>query len=121
MTWILKRNEQDFQTDIPTPKQWAAEGKVGADDYIYNPVLQKWLYAKDTAEIASAFTAVAARQATKEKAKKASNLNMLGFAFGVPGMLIGMATPIIPQFMPFAILLIGLGVLFSIAYYVKRN
>ncbi len=50
--WRLKRGESEYSApDIDSIRNWAKESKVLPDDYIYNPILAQWIYAKDLVEI----------------------------------------------------------------------
>ena len=52
MDWKLKQGSQETAIDgVATLKRWTTEGRIQRDDYVFNPVLGKWLYAKDTVEI----------------------------------------------------------------------
>jgi hypothetical protein len=85
MTWKVKRGQDEYPCpDTPTLKQWASQGLIAVDDYIFNPVLNQWLYARDVAEIQGVF----GKQVKAEKAKTAQNA-AIGFAIvGVLFLLI---------------------------------
>jgi len=110
MDWKLKRGAEETAVDsVATLKQWAREGRIQRDDYVFNPVLEKWLYAKDTVEIQEPFS-------TKAKAKEAGRLNSLGLTFGIGGLLLAL----VPGLAPLGGLLLLIGIVLTIAYYVKR-
>jgi hypothetical protein len=110
MNWKHRRDSQETTIDsVATLKQWATEGRIQRDDYVFNPVLEQWLYAKDTVEIQGLFN-------TKEKVKEAGRLNTLGLTFGIAGLIIGL----IPPLMPLGGLLLLIGIVLTIAYYIKR-
>lgn len=89
MTWKVKRGQDEFPCpDIPTLKQWASEGRVVVDDYVFNPVLSQWLYAKDVAEIQGIF-GKQVKVAKSETAKRAA----IGFAIA-GGLLLLIAAPL---------------------------
>jgi hypothetical protein len=110
MEWKIKRGDQEFTCgSADTLRQWAGDGRIQREDYVFNPVMEKWLYAKDTAEIQTCFS-------KKETAKQASRLNGLGLAFGITGIVISM----VPMLMPLGGLLFLIGLVLTVAYYVKR-
>jgi hypothetical protein len=51
--WKLKRGEQEWPIrDAEMLREWASSGRLNPDDYVFNPVLAKWVYARDVAELA---------------------------------------------------------------------
>ena len=89
MTWKLKRVRKEIAIDnVATLKQWAAEGRILREDYLYNPVLEQWLYAKDTVEIQDS-----SAQGCQKEAKR---LNSLGLGFGIGGLPLPHAAPHAP-------------------------
>jgi hypothetical protein len=110
MEWRLKQGSQETAINsVATLKQWAAEGRIQRDDYVFNPILEKWLYAKDTVEIQELFSA-------KEKGKEARRLNGLGLSFGIGGLLLGL----VPGLAIVGGLLLLIGIVLTIAYYIKK-
>jgi hypothetical protein len=56
--WKLKRGNEEWPiADAEMLKQWATDGRVNADDYVFNPILEKWMYARDAVELAGVFEA----------------------------------------------------------------
>lgn len=54
--WILKRGTREVPIpDGATLRKWADEGRFNAEDLIFHPDLQRWLYARDVLEIRHAF------------------------------------------------------------------
>lgn len=50
--WQIKRNEEQFTApDLDTLQQWAQQGRVARSDYVFNPTLQRWMYASELAEL----------------------------------------------------------------------
>ena len=87
MTWKVKRGEREFECpDTTTLKRLASEGSIAVDDYVFNPVLNQWLYARDVAEIQGVF----GKAAKTEKAKTAKNA---GIGFAVVGVLFLLVAP----------------------------
>lgn len=55
--------ETPVRGGIETLQEMAASGKLLAEHYVYNPILEKWLYARDLAELKSSFRAPQAMSA----------------------------------------------------------
>jgi hypothetical protein len=50
--WKLRRDEREWPVkDAAELQQWANTGHVSPSDYIYNPTLEKWMYAREIAEL----------------------------------------------------------------------
>ena len=50
----VKHNGQEFVTSsIEQLESWINEGQVSLTDYVYNPILKKWMYLRELAEIES--------------------------------------------------------------------
>lgn len=108
MEWKVRKDNQEFPCcDIATLKQWARDGRIQREDYVFNPVLGQWLYARDAAELQPHF-------GRKERTAEASRLNGLGLAFGIGGMVVAMINA------PLGGLLFVIGLVLTVAYYVKR-
>ena len=106
---MLKRGGLDIPVkDVNQLRKLATEGGINPSDYVFNPVLNQWMYAKDAAELASVFT-------TAGKNESANTLNKAGMGFGIVGIVLCM-TPL----MPLGALLVLVGIVLSIAYYIKR-
>lgn len=48
---VLKDGKEYKAPDIQILKRWLKERKIRPSDQVYHPVLQKWLYVKDMAEL----------------------------------------------------------------------
>lgn len=54
--FIIRQAGQDFRApDVATLRVWAREGRVLRDSYIFHPVLNRWAYARDMAELEESF------------------------------------------------------------------
>lgn len=48
----LRRGETDYDVpNLETLREWARAGRVAPSDYVYNPTLERWAYARDLAEL----------------------------------------------------------------------
>lgn len=82
MEWKIKKGSDEFPCpDIPTLKQWAAEGRILKEDYVFNPVLGQWLYARDVAEIQANFVTTKNQAQAQDLKKIAIALAILGAVF----------------------------------------
>ena len=106
-SWLVKQNGNDVQTSVSNLKGMVELGTLLPESYVYNPILEKWLYARDTAELGPLF-------ASADRAKSAKGINSAGLIFGILGLL---ALPFVPTF---GLLFIGIGIVLSIVYYAKR-
>ena len=87
MEWKVRKGDEVFTcADISTLKRWAEEGRIQQEDYVFNPVLEQWLYARDVAEVQGCFV-------KKGKSSEANRLNTLGLVFGVSGLLLALVVP----------------------------
>jgi hypothetical protein len=54
--FIIRQAGQDFRApDVATLRVWARERRVLRDSYIFHPVLNRWSYARDMAELEESF------------------------------------------------------------------
>ena len=54
--WKVRRGDAEFTAaNDDMVRQWAKEGRVQPTDYLFNPVLQRWMYAREVGEIAGVF------------------------------------------------------------------
>jgi|SRR5581483_1170825 len=59
--WIARIDERDYPADsAQTLRTWAQEGRLKASDYVFNPTLQRWMYAREAEELKGHFTVVTA-------------------------------------------------------------
>jgi hypothetical protein len=108
MDWKIKRGEDEFTApDTATLRSWAANGRVVSTDYVFNPVLQRWMYASETGEIKDIFTIKASSVST-------DSLRSSGLLIGLLGIAIAFVSPVIGNIM------LVIGVVLTIIYYVKR-
>jgi hypothetical protein len=82
MDWKVRKGGDEFPCpDIPTLKQWADEGRILKEDYVFNPVLGQWLYARDVAEIQANFIKAKNQSQSQDLKKIAIALAILGVVF----------------------------------------
>ncbi|HEX7706502.1 MAG TPA: hypothetical protein VF701_08600 [Thermoanaerobaculia bacterium] len=56
--WKIRREDAEFAApDVATLQKWAAQGRVRPIDYVHNPMLNQWMYAKDVQELRATFAA----------------------------------------------------------------
>ncbi len=49
--WLIQRGSSQFSApDAATVEEWASAGRIAEDDYVYNPMLGRWLLARETPE-----------------------------------------------------------------------
>jgi hypothetical protein len=58
--WKLRRGNQESDLDLATLLELARSGRVLSSDYVFNPVLMRWMYAKEVEELAHVFSHQAA-------------------------------------------------------------
>lgn len=52
--WKLKRDDGEWViADEAELRELARDGRIRPQDYLFNPTLQQWMYAKDTVEVSS--------------------------------------------------------------------
>jgi hypothetical protein len=79
--WKIRRGEDEFSApDAATLQQWAASGNLAASDYVLNPILQQWMYARDLAELAGVF-------GMQAEQKRVSEMNRMSWGVGALGLL----------------------------------
>ncbi len=50
--FIIRQGNQEFRApDLATLRTWAEEQRIPPDSYIFHPVLQRWLYAREMVEL----------------------------------------------------------------------
>lgn len=87
MEWKIRKGSDEFPCpDIPTLKQWAFEGRILKEDYIFNPVLGQWLYARDVAEIQPHFT-------RSQNQAQAQDFKRIAIALAILGVLFLLLAP----------------------------
>jgi hypothetical protein len=56
--FLIRVGDQDFRApDMATLREWAGERRIPPDTYIFHPLLQRWIYARELAELAPAYSA----------------------------------------------------------------
>jgi hypothetical protein len=80
--WQIKRGEQVFLApDIATLQQWTQEGRVLPGDYVFNPILQRWMYASELAELRAAWHGNTTSSAKARGCAAAIALGLLALMF----------------------------------------
>lgn len=50
--WLVRIDDKDYPAQsIDELRSWAREGKVLSSHYVFNPTLEKWLYAREVEEL----------------------------------------------------------------------
>ena len=102
--WKLRRGEQEWPVkDVAELQEWANAGRLVSSDYVYNPTLEKWMYASEVAEIAPSF-----------QQQESSRLNQASFGVGCLGLLVCFL------FWPAGVALIVVAVVMSAIYHIRR-
>jgi len=94
--WKVKRDETEFTVEnTQMLRDWAKQGLIAPTDYVYNPTLQRWMYAREVAElqqVASEVVAEAKREAViqggtrvKQRVGAIIALTLFMILFGVSG------------------------------------
>ena len=109
MEWkVLKEGQEYLCPDSVTLKEWAAAGRIQREDYIFNPILGQWLYARDVAEVQGSFAAI-------QKQGQAGQLKKIAIALGILGLVFLVMVPAFG-----CLLLIGAGVC-GVMHHVKAG
>jgi hypothetical protein len=109
MEWKIRKGADEYPCpDIPTLKLWAAEGRILKEDYVFNPILGQWLYARDVAEIQANFVEI-------KKQSQAQDLKKVAMALGILGVVFLVLSP------PFGGLLILAAVICAVIHHVKAG
>ena len=91
MEWKIKRDDREFMApDTATLQLWAKEGHVVATDYVLNPTLDRWMYAREVAELANHFAVN--RQASRGSCGLAIALFLFAVMLGILELAPGIAT-----------------------------
>jgi hypothetical protein len=87
MIWEVKHGDTHYSCpDVETLKGDADFGRIRPEDYVLNPVLNHWIYAKDVVELQWIF-------ASKVNARKSKQLNKTGFILGFVGVVLYFLIP----------------------------
>lgn len=105
----VKHNGQELvASDIEELKEWLHKGQITLTDYAYNPILKKWMYVRELAEIESIVK-------ERESSTQASQYNQMSFVFAGLGLLMLFIFP------PAGVVLLIIGVVFSAMYYTQKG
>jgi hypothetical protein len=107
--WKMKRGTDEITVgDTTALKAMAQQGKLKPEDYVLNPVLQQWMYARDAAELQGIF-------ASQSSNAKAEEYNKLSLGLGVVGLLLLFLFPLAGVM----VLVAAIGL--SVMYYVNKK
>jgi hypothetical protein len=54
--FVIRQAGRDFRApDVATLRGWAREGRIRPDSYVFHPVLNRWAYARELAELENSF------------------------------------------------------------------
>lgn len=105
----VKHNGQELvASDIEELKEWLHKGQITLTDYAYNPILKKWMYVRELAEIESIVK-------ERESSTQANQYNQTSFVFAGLGLLMLFIFPIA------GVVLLIIGVVFSAMYYTRKG
>ena len=106
--WQIKSGDSQFTApDVETLRQWAKDGRVTQTDYVFNPILQQWMYARDLGELQAVISAQKAR-ADKDK------LNRMSWGLGCLGLFFSIF------FWPAGVVLMAIAIVMAAIYHVKE-
>ena len=87
MPWKIKHNEEEIECpDVATLKAWATEGRVTPEDYVFNPTLNQWIYAKEAAELQGLFQKA-------KRTEEAGTLKKAAWGLAIVGALLFLIAP----------------------------
>lgn len=50
--WVVKVSEAEYRArSIDEVKEWYSERRISDENYVFHPILQKWMYVKDLEEL----------------------------------------------------------------------
>lgn len=105
----VKHNGQEIvASDIEELKEWFHKGQITLADYAYNPILKKWMYVRELAEIESIVK-------ERESSTQANQYNQTSFVFAGLGLLMLLVFPIA------GVVLLVIAVVFSAMYYTQKG
>lgn len=83
----LRRGETDFDVpNLETLREWARAGPIAPTDYVYNPTLERWVYARELGELEGEL-------GTSKKAESAKGLNKAALACFVAALVTALWAP----------------------------
>ena len=105
----VKNNGQELiASDIEELKEWLHKGQITLTDYAYNPILKKWMYVQELAEIESIVK-------EQESSTKANQYNQMSFTFAGFGLLMLFIFPLA------GVVLLTIGIVFSAMSYTRKG
>lgn len=106
--WKVRRGDKEYPiADGATLIAWAKDGRVVPSDYIFNPILERWMYASEVGELADIFRA-------NVDGAKAKRLNSLALLMGLGSIPAWFVSP------PLSSLLFAAAIIMTIVYYIIR-
>lgn len=104
----VRQGDQEFPVSgVEELRNLFINGKIKASDYVYHPVLDKWLYVNEMAELEDLIRGHGAR-------RQALEYNKMSFVFAGFGLLMLFVIPIV------GIVLLVIGFALSAMYYAKK-
>jgi hypothetical protein len=105
--WRIKRGDVEFEAaDTAELQAWAQERRVVESDYVYNEMLQRWMYALEIAELSGTFGVIASTA-------KLETVNRMSWGFFLFGILLCFLYP--PAGVVCAVIGVVMGVYYLIA------
>jgi hypothetical protein len=82
--WMVRIDDKDYPAQsIDELRAWALAGRIQSGHYVYNPTLEKWLYARDVEELKPVMNAA-------QKTPTPSRLNKPMATWAIPVILLGL-------------------------------
>lgn len=105
----VKHNGQELvASNIEELKEWVQTGRIALTDYVYNPILQRWMYVREMAEVEFIVN-------QQQSSTQAIQYNQMSFIFGGIGLLMLFIFPIA------GVVLLTIGIVFSAMYYTRKG
>jgi uncharacterized Zn finger protein (UPF0148 family) len=105
----VKRGAQEIELpSIEALRHDVQEGIIKLTDYVYNPILEKWMYARELAELEDIVK-------IQESSSQANQYNKTSWIFAGFGLLLLFIFP------PAGGVLLIIGVILAVMYYVKKG
>lgn len=98
--WKIRRGDSEWPAEsIAILQEWAKSGRLNGSDYIFNPILEKWMYAADVLELRSSLPqAPNTRDLSPSVSGGVPTSNRSGFdtrVFGVIILVIGLSLTVL--------------------------
>jgi hypothetical protein len=88
-TYKIRRGEEEFTTaGLEELRAFVRSGRVLESDYVFNPMLEKWMYARELAELADAFKAPRAKKDNKVSWLLFLVSILVGFVWPLAGVIL---------------------------------